>query len=252
MNLKSYLKDKLIVSNKKIINEHLIEKSEEVVLIDDARSATFYCLGLSQIEKKKVVLLTDEIGLSSCYTGIMEAFFQKIGFDIIVFGEKIPDLYKKFTNIYINEQPEKEDGINLILITEVGVLEEKHFLCEMTIEDLNKLKPYKITSNIELTSTNENLAELECEIGCISRYIGNIQISPYVLICSIEDLYNEINVFNCRYINKNFKIVVVGNKNDKSTSIEDWLCENGFSIFSEMESLMDFVGSDRPSVLFVD
>ncbi len=52
--------------------------------ISDTRTLTFYALGKAQLSNKPCVIFIDEYELPNCYTGLMEAKFQKIPLIVVM------------------------------------------------------------------------------------------------------------------------------------------------------------------------
>lgn len=241
----------------KIISES-VRKKYEIETVNDARSATFYAFGKSTKLFKPTILLLDEKGITSSYTGLTEAFYQKIPIIVIVIskGQK-----KDFLNFCIGKRffiSNRDELANVVEVfsktydqikfepIEIEVRED-YLESQKMVEDtfLSSLKWF-LTHNDLLFVSNMNIdadrAAYDYEIridnseayGIVSKYCGYIVNSSYitVLACTSQDVYLDINIFNCRYISNKLKIFVY-EVPGYTLDIKEWLELNGIAFLTD-------------------
>lgn len=256
-----------------------LEKTFEVEIIDDVRSATFFSLGETNIENEPIILLIDGRYLPSVYTGITEAWFQRKTIVVLALYEKYSDInceyLKRCTSDVITFYNEEENDYNKKI---KDIINKKYpaiinlkveFNNSNKLNDNNILEIAKILNsedemwiyNLEMTENNtckiKNIDEAH-KYGILSKYMGYITAKneKVLLVSTSEILKLDLNIFNNRYINKNFKVILVDNKNIfKENNIEKWIQENKIKLTHVKEisedKLKDFWHSDEPEMVVI-
>ena len=256
-----------------------LEKTFEVEIVDDVRSATFFSLGETNIENEPIILLIDGRYLPSVYTGITEAWFQRKTIVVLALYEKYSDInceyLKRCTSDVITFYNEEENDYNKKI---KDIINKKYpaiinlkveFNNSNKLNDNNILEIAKILNsedemwiyNLEMTENNtckiKNIDEAH-KYGILSKYMGYITAKneKVLLVSTSEILKLDLNIFNNRYINKNFKVILVDNKNIfKENNIEKWIQENKIKLTHVKEisedKLKDFWHSDEPEMVVI-
>lgn len=240
-----------------------------IFIIKDVRSAFFYALGLYKEGAQKIAVLCEEDFISSAYTAITECWFQRVPILIVTFNsiytngidylkrcvDKISiardynELNKLVTNLENFNSPWmirlqeflqfKEYDYSFIL----GILTKK---CNEPIFIYNSNHIYNIPNVRHMNASHM--------YGALSKYVGYCVSQPSILCIPEEYLFLDINVFNSRYINNNFKVVVLGNAS--MLNFTEWTrkCSIDF-IESTREELQKqcniFIKMQSPTILYI-
>ncbi len=241
-DIKDFVFEAELLGELENINANGISK----VSVSDVRSATFYACGLAQKNDRPVALVVRSEYLSSTFTGLMESWFQRRCIIVIAVGRDILNhplcCYKTCTSGQYKVQKLTEfescfaelrrDLPALFLVEES--IERKTLSYDADIEKLienipqkNKLFVYSpITSE---RSNNKNVLYIapEYKYGMISKFLGHCisQEEKCILLTDLSVLKLEMNLFNSRYLDKRFNLIVTGEK--PSDNILQWLQSNG-------------------------
>lgn len=230
----------------------------------DARSAAFFAFGKSLKEKKPVVLLVNGIYLSSVYTAITEAWFQKANVIVLSLFDSLKDMKTSYLDrcvVYsisieenefdksIIEHCETKKGPCLINVlksdTKIDNRNDYQHVITSIISNNPRLKI--IAYNCE--SNNVVNIDKKYKYGVVSKYIGmSLNDNMGVLLCNRECLDVDMSVFRTRYSNSNMKIVVVGKD---FSDISSWIESNGWTVFNSIDNINEFLITNSPSVMFV-
>ena len=228
-----------------------ISQNFTVELMDDVRSATFFTLGETNIKNEPIVLMIDGRFLPSVYTGITEAWFQRKTIIIVALYEKYSEIkceylkrctsniitiyndedinYNEKINSIINKKypalinikvdfSKNDEDIDLNVLDNVSEILNKDN--EMWLYDLKVEKEYNCKTKI-ISDTYK--------YGMLSKYMGYITgKNEKVLLVSKSDILKlDLNIFNNRYMNENFKVILFDVDNIlKENDIEKWIMEN--------------------------
>lgn len=249
-------------------------------IIDDARSATFFAYGEAKLLQQPVVLVVDVHFLTHCYTGLTEAWFQQVPLivvsvakteDEIYYDYLQPCLHKVFT--IKNEFKEFDREISTptfigngpILINLIAALPYSNSpQYEFVLDMLNQCLTEKDSILFYGSGLNKSkykfrvLAhEFADKYGMISKYVGYIQgdANKSILVIPLDLFCYDANIFNCRYINEKFKLIILREKEDLSFPF-NWL-ENNHIICKRLDKFslkeaQDLVFSNKPMAVFLD
>ena len=111
--------------------------------------------------------------------------------------------------------------------------------------------------NIEYYSQSDKISvDLNSKYGIVSKYVGYIQHSDCknILICREKDLEMDINIFNSRYINDKFKVIVISKKSN-SHNLENWVVSNNITYVQDIQlnenNLKNIVESSKACLLMI-
>lgn len=233
------------------ISEEPVDMEIDSEFILDARSAAFYALGQAMKTKKKIVLLIRGEELTSAYTAITEAWFHKV--DIIVLAEYTNskelkcDYLKRCTKAIFNIEEvddiqilNKNYGPILFNYIEYEKNEQvnfNEFADTLKALKMNKVIVYngKLESDIEIQQI-----ERKYKYGLLSKYIGYINSvdDRIALLCDAENVLCDLNIFNTRYMKKNFKVFVIDEKGKlESKNIDKWIISNGIEYVDDLQKI---------------
>lgn len=243
---------------------------------DDVRSATFIALGNNQKADKHSILIIFENELSHCMTAITECWFQKQSFIIITLSSD-----NKTMNLlpatYFNDVTDLIFNITSIENFEQILMQSSQFNSPIILQvNINQQKKLYNTSKkyLDFLTKNENLLDkafifdeefhqkndkveyFSDTYGALSKYLGftegyrnkSILIIPYFL------LKKDLNIFNSRYFNSRFKIIVY-NCEFNINGVLEWIKSNG--IYCEINDDIDnvdfetFINLEQAATLFI-
>lgn len=256
------------------IIDRLPFKNEVIHAIRDVRSATFYACGLAQKQNASVALFIRKEYLPNTYTGLTEAWFQNRNIVVVAFGADIlnDDLgyFKSCTYSRLKIQTEvdtvrylenvqRSNLPELYLVEDSVTYEEPIWnTCPIDLNCLSsvpdKLFLYERVSGLFREHPNiVRIAERD-KYGTISKYMGFCVASEKRNLLVIDDslIYLDANIFNNRYINEKFKILVIGEM--KHPNVLRWLEANHISCFEEREPLRAInilMETKKPTIAFV-
>ncbi len=256
-----------------IVNQ-LPFKDEVVHTIHDVRCATFFACGLAQQKNTSVALFIRKEYLPNTHTGLTEAWFQNRHIIVIAFGLDIlnDDLnYLKACTCSRLKIQTNADVIRYIQSDESKTLPELYLvedridfektICLKDSIDLDCLSsvPDKLflyerfSSLFKRHSSIVKISERD-KYGSISKYMGFCTVSKNTNLLVIDDsiLYLDINLFNNRYMNERFRVMVIGNMN--KPNVLRWLDANQVAYFEEsnlLQAMQILVEKKTPTVAFV-
>lgn len=244
------------------------EEGVKLKKIDDIRSAIFYCMGRAL--KSKVCFVLPNAYMSQIYTGIVEGWFQNKNILILSIydGNKKMDVsnYAHYISGEIDVKVEtfndseidcflKGKGQRIINIKKEGFCLNQHV--NNYSKEIEIIKEFFGGKIIGYNCKNNEIDNIEYKYryGIISKYLGKICANneKSLLLCDFKCLLNELNVFNSRYIDENFKILAIDKENEFNDSgIEKWLNNNRIvtlvSDNIEKSRAKEFVSCDKPCV----
>lgn len=247
----------------------------EFVLYKDARSATFYAMGSALKEGRRITLLVPGQYISSTYTAVTEAWFQKADITVIAFYDKVSvvntqwfDRCLQMNATYgMNEEEgicrylEKSESVKgPILLNIVGckVSEKSIDYTDMVdiLKQVDSVKGSFICYNPSVIIEGIKPIHETYKYGVVSKYIGmSIVRAQGYLLCNAECLLVDVNVFRSRYANKNMKIIVLDDGTIKENNIASWIESNNWLCRKveefDIEVAKWFILNDKQTVLIV-
>lgn len=246
-------------------------------VIDDVRSAGFYAFGESNISKETVVLIINGNYLPNLYTVLTEAWFQKTNLIVIAIYNSIYDIETHYLNrclVYNTKFFEKDyekfaddiqKSLSLIgpklynIVTE-NIKKENNYnnIVSKLNEKANKKYDIYLYNSQPLNDNFKNLnirnIEKKYKYGILSKYMAMVtENENKLLICDSSCIKIDSNIFNNRYINKNFKLIVSNNKLDE-INYKKWILANNIRLLENKNldtDLYEFLNSEGPTVLIV-
>lgn len=215
----------------------------------DARSAAFYALGKTIKNRASITLVVPGEYLSSTYTAITEAWFQKANVVVLALFEKYSDVKTSWMDRCVLQTatygPEEQDSLVLAMKEARDMPGPALFnlvgapVKEDSIEYgalLTALRAVAARVNVWLYNPTEcadpyaHAIGTRDKYGILSRYIGmSTAMDEGVLICPASCALLDMNIFRTRYANGNMKIVLW----DESHKLDDlntalWIQSNGW------------------------
>ena len=237
--------NRFVKNNRGIVTVAPIKIQNSAAEYQDTRSAAFFAMGMSIKEKEPVTLLIPGEYLTSAYTAITEAWFQKAEMIIYAFYKKVRDVNTNWADrcaktmtIHIDEYDEIADEITAyyhkhgpVLINVVGIdLEEPQidYSDVMTaISEIDKSAEY-LCYNSKDQAEISNI-KTEHKYGVISKYIGMSAVKRAgYLLCNTDCMLVDVNIFRTRYANGNMKIVAMDDGQLNENQIDQWIISNGW------------------------
>ena len=247
-----------------------------VTRITDIRSAAFYAFGQSKITNKNVALIIDGEYLANVYTVLTEAWFQKTNLIIIA-------LYDSFYNIETNY-------LKRCLVSDIKFLDKDiNLFKDKIISSFNLVGPKLYNIVIGKISTNQNnydkilekllplMKEKETIItynsnninckciwknvdkkykyGILSKYVAMTteHDEKTILLVTNECIEIDSNIFNSRFMNNSFKLIIL-DKNNRVNDYIKWIKSNDINII-ECDNLDKDINKlyteNKPTVLVV-
>lgn len=217
---------------------------EKFVSIIDARSLSFFSIGVKNTTTTNVCFIIDSNEITDILTGVTEANYQQQKIIIVCIGKSIPkeafDNYisdiviSKDTKYIMNVINEYVNGLffkPLIINIDIDIEIPKE---ENQVIDLilNKIeKNAKICTNINSRNIkkNENVILWENQYGVIYRYLGNIIANPndkIYLLTTYTSFCEDINAFYTRYINDKIIIIYLQSQEEiEKNNMSEWAKE---------------------------
>lgn len=242
-----------IIGRKGTLDKYDID-CQKILFVEDLRSAAFLGIGIIQNSKEKVLIVIDECDLANGYTAFTEASFQNTSLHVLMISNSntYDELYDRcFYNVYYySENLIIEENKGPVMIVGKSIVTRKSEREEYSI-------PYVFTGfegeilcakNISVSCmTARKISRWSDNQGIISYYVGMLAAKKEDIICICTDnqLLTDINIFNNRYTNDKFKLVVCG-----ELACKEWIMENEFSIFSGSE-IEKFLTSNQKSILVI-
>lgn len=235
------------------IIDQLSMRTEAVHSIKDVRSATFYACGLAQKCNSSIALFIRKEYLPSTLTGLTEAWFQFRHIIVIAFGDHIinDDLsyFRNCTNVRLKIQSEQDvrDYITdiehkklpemYLVECNVPIGEKYHFCDKITLEKgtllVDKVFLYSKLSNCFNKDDRITYVDEKDKYGIISKYMGYCIGSDEKTVLVMDDslIFYDVNIFNNRYVDERFKMMIIGTLEDPT--IFKWLESNHITFIKE-------------------
>lgn len=245
-----------------------IEGNNNTCSFNDARSAAFYALGLAIKEKEPVYLLVPGAFVTSTFTAVTEAWFQKANVIVIAFFERVSDVKTAWMDRCVldtltvgeNEQElfaefiQRNTGVNgpvlLNVVCQRSDVEKTDYKDAMKYLESGPI----IAFNGEKLSHGINV-DYRHKYGLLSKYIGMSSVKDCgVLLCTADAVLVDVNIFRTRYANANMKIVIIDNDGSITLNgIDDWITSNGWRcrVSDSFEDINWLLAQEKQSVLVV-
>lgn len=247
-----------------------------ITKINDVRSAAFYAFGQSKITNRNVALIIDGEYLANTYTVLTEAWFQKTNLIVIA-------LYDSFYNIETNY-------LKRCLVSDIKFLDKDiNFFKDKIVSSFSLIGPKLYNVVVDKVSVNKNnynnilekllplmkkeetvmtynSVNINCKCiwknvdrkykyGILSKYVAMITEHSEKMILLVTDECIEIdsNIFNNRFMNNSFKLIIL-DKNNKVNDYIKWIKSNDINII-ECDNLDKDINKlyteNKPTVLVV-
>ena len=250
--------------------------AQNAMVYADARSAAFYALGKALKTCGTVTLVVPGQYLSSTYTAITEAWFQKANVVVLALFEKVSEVKTSWMDRCVlhtasyGPDEQMEFGLAMkkavsmsgpVLFNLVGVSER-----ETNIDYAGVLAALRaVTKSVTAWVYNPEIHEdaylrtinAADTYGVISRYIGmSTAMDAGVLICPARCALLDMNIFRTRYANGNMKIILLDEGGILDTlDIEKWISGNGWeyrsSKVADITAYKWLMDQKRQAVLFI-
>lgn len=210
--------------------------------VEDVRSAVFNAYGMAKMMDKPVVVLVDEEYLPNTYTGLTEAWFQRVPVIILSYNSNsiISSHYLErclYASFFIEDSNSIDKVVDQILLyhgpTLIKVkdaLEVEEPVDYANIFDL--LREAKTDANILCYNSREQRKDIKNiepkhKYGVISKYIGMLFGGKNIILCIPEDLLTlDSNIFNVRNLPANFKLIVKNTGLGFMDKFQEWITVN--------------------------
>lgn len=236
-------------------------------IIEDARSAAFYALGMALRKKETVVLFVPGEYITNVYTAITEAWFQKANIIVVSIFDKTSEVKTSWMDRCVIESLtasiDEKDLISDFIRENIGVKgpvllnlidNNVNYLNKDYSDLLNYLAEHKvITYNALFGEKSENI-QRKYKYGVISKYIGMSTVENCgILICTCDCVLVDTNVFRTRYANSNMKIIILDDGRLYSNNFDKWLSSNNWDckITDNYADVSWLLKNDKPSVLMI-
>ena len=272
-----------IITTEKIYNniKGFFGKEYDFKIFDDLRSASFFALGNSSLDKDGTILIIDGDYLPNIYTSMTEAWFQRKQIIVIAIYEKYKDIKCEYIkrcmpniiNVYSEKIEDYQKEIDIALKQNypclINIVEKKDNIYEEKNDYEKILKKFdnflKHDNEVFIYNSIEkeynynftiNNIEMKYKYGILSKYVGYVTAKNEKTILCIpsEILKIDLNIFNNRYTNSNIKIISLGNKENEET-VSSWIKENKIDVkfFKDIteNELKEFYDSDKPEIIFI-
>lgn len=222
-------------------------------IVKDVRSATFEALGISKMKDDRVALIVDERYLSSIYTGITEAWFQRTNILIVTYNANLYQSLEYIDRCIVGKALLLDSSEVGILARVIKMKNGPFFLrSSITLDNdnpidyisINRVLNEVVTENDTVFYYNpigkvmENKANVqtikpEHKYCVISKYLGFILGRPACkcILCIPETLLvYDSNVFNFRNIPNNFCIIIYSDASGLMERFRPWIVSNNISL----------------------
>ena len=247
-----------------------------ITKINDVRSAAFYAFGQSKITNRNVALIIDGEYLANTYTVLTEAWFQKTNLIVIA-------LYDSFYNIETNYLKRclvsdikfLDKDINLFkdkIVSSFSLIGPKLYNVVVDKVSVNKNNYNNILEKLlplmkkEETVMTYNSVNINCKCiwknvdkkykyGILSKYVAMIteHSEKMILLVTNECIEIDSNIFNSRFMNNSFKLIIL-DKNNRVNDYIKWIKSNDINII-ECDNLDKDINKlyteNKPTVLVV-
>ena len=252
-------------------NELLIKQfqKENIHYVADVRSATFFAFGKAKTQCAPVILLVDELYVSSCYTALMEAWMQRIKVIVITFNS---EGYKN--TLYLDRCVD-----NICELTHMQQIEEVVNIVNQTLGPILIKTPEKLTTSMSINYDDKLPALLQLrqkstilcycpdkfisdvqvieerhKYGILSKYIGMLMSGKdYVLLIPDVLLSLDSNIFNVRKFPANFFVVMLRTCDDILAHYQTWIQSNGIDLkaVSEPSEIVNYYNKSNPTIVVI-
>ena len=218
--------------------------------IEDPRSASFFALGLYKQAIKKIALVVDEDFISNLYSALTECWFQRIPILIVSYNASINcsiDYMDRCIDFKVNllSHQSLDDAIEKCpefrgpVIIRIFEIKSRQSTDYTKILLLLKLLGYKKSifvhnSEKEFVIDNVHYLSNRYKFGSLSKYIAYCMVNEALLCIPGSYLRIDANIFNCRYITRSFKVIVLGDNRD--LNISEWLSNNNVNLIEASEN----------------
>lgn len=236
--------------------------------ISDVRSAMFFAMGRSQTLNSPCLVLVRQAFLSSCYTGIVESWFQHAKIIVLVVCEQNNDFDDIYLNRYVRNLITSDDDLGCTISEGPSIV---RFFGTFNVDKINislnqflNAVPADYTILIRrkyiehLNDVNRFIGlEDYNKYGMISKFVGHICGSEKKICCVLdEDWFKlDLNIFNNRYLSNRFKLIILSGQKNKQ-QYKKWITTNNIQLMEcSMSDLFDvpsFFKSPNPSLLILN
>ena len=220
---------------------------KDVTYIEDARSAVFNAYGITKINKIPTVVFVEDPFLPSTYTGLTEAWFQRVNVIVIAVNctnlESSAYLNRCVDEAFLINENTRIDSIIKKAISHCGpvLLKIKQEIQEEPKIDYSRIihlygsttdmLKFACYNSLYITDEIENIPS-KYKYGVISKYIGQIVGGRHLALCIPEELLAlDSNVFNIRNLPSEFKLFVMFSDGFYWNKFRTWIDNNGVHTF---------------------
>ena len=212
--------------------------------IRDPRSAAFFSLGLYKQGSEKVALIVNEDFISSTYTALTECWFQRVPLLVISYNASVnTNLFYLERCAVINStllshmELEREINTNNMFYTPVvyRIIGSEPYISSDFSDVITCVNNLNYKGNIIIHNSDQDVKDGNVQyfsnkyrFGALSKYIANCLVNDALICIPSSYLESESNVFNCRYISKNFKCVVL--EDEKEIRFKEWVLNNNIHL----------------------
>lgn len=237
---------KKIVST--IISDSTIECQQLVTeYVEDVRSAVFTAYGIAKMDNNPVVILTEDSYLPSVYTGITEAWFQRVPVIVIALNSDDIESSRYLARcvdslVFIQSSSDIDESINKIMqCSGPTLIKVKEKGDDNAIIDysyiLKCLENFPYSQNFICYNSKINRKGITdvspiYKYGILSKYVGSLNGGAKSILCLPEDLLGvDSNIFNIRDFPSNFRLIVKGTGSGHWSKMEKWISKNGIKTY---------------------
>ena len=269
----SNIKDFVIEDNLLELFEGVVGDDINKVSVTDIRSATFYACGLAQKNDAPIAMIVRREYLSNTFTALTEAWFQRRCIIVIALASNILNdtlnCYKTCSSV--QHKVQKLDDFTSCFENMRRDLPAV-FLAECELENVplkysidiapiaNELSEdghlfvYSAVVAVRNEYNNVSYIDTEFKYGTLSKFLGHCisNTEKSILLTDLSMLKLDMNIFNSRYLDKRFNIIVTGQK--PSAEILQWIKSNGIDIAfcdTAVEAGKAICNSDKAMVVFL-
>ena len=218
----------------------------ELRFIEDVRSAVFTAYGMAKVGHTPIAILIKEAYLPSTYTGLTEAWFQRVPVIIVSYNS-----INLESSAYLERCLDKSCLINIdnniendvrktVSLHGPSLIKLSESFAEEDIIDYTEIVKL-IRDNIGIidilcyntSHTNYNVINISAnyKYGILSKYIGRLLGGKDgILIIPEEILALDSNIFNFRNFPDTFKLVVKCKDGAYWDKLFTWMSKNGIHI----------------------
>lgn len=251
-------------------------RSLSVVQIKDARSAMFEAIGMANVGNERVALLIDERYISNIYTGITEAWFQRLNILVISINADYCISLDYFSRCtvgmgFLTVQSNIDEVCNIIqscsgpflLRTQLKTDDDDSYDYSKVITRIeNELKSGDIVScfNPVKIFSDKNFAIKEIlpkhKYCVVSKYVGSLLgLGPDKrhILCIPESLLEyDSNIYNFRDISTTFCLIILADESGMINRLSTWITSNNIRIdriINDSERII--LSKDNKSIVYI-